>query len=970
MESYVQLGFTLKLRSGLMVLLCASALIVAYGWVAAQQVVTGDMHYFPTSPTSCLSFDEDGAGGSVYPFVDANCDNVKDAGEKYLNETNHSLDDCVFDTTTNSWTPIVYNTTTSQYECLRPSDDSIGGAGRLVYTDHSGAYAGNALRTVDRFLVPSTGDRISVFDPALGQSISIGPCTGGSDCEIVMTGLNDEHLKIHSVKSAVEIAACTTPPCDAQDDAITLTAGSTDVVGKLDVTGKATFTSTLGGGQTDVDVAGRLSADECFCTSGSPLTVGDGTDADQTLTFNLGAADETIIWDEAGAQTLDGDGFVFSDDVSSTGDTISMGDGTDRDMALQFHRSTVEQLGWLESSSAFVLTDDLIVTGDIQTFPGDLTVVGDATIQSLYMNEQAAAAADIAANGQLWTKTVTPNQLWFTDDAGTDTRLNLWPDFYNGTFVESFNALVTEAGGVVTMSIEKSGTGDLTTRFSSGTTTYDTSPADTIVLTAGTDAVPVENFIYILESAPTTLVKDTSNWPATEHIKVGYFLVPSAAFVAASGVYINQNWNDHSAGTDNQGHMSHIAERSRRDGAYYHSGIAGAGTDGYLTPTASNVELKATAGVIYQMHQQTVPAFDTSVAGEVLVVNWSGDPYHNITNLYDIVADSTGAAIGATRYFNPVIWAVANKGGEYAPMMINLPSCSYVLQTDAQNDANGCDNFTIPAAYSLESSTGFLIARPTVRRQTTWVVTQTSDLRGQTPASASGSVSSVTTPGGATTQVQINLDGAFAGDANMTWSASDQLTLGTSDGLGSLRIANSAIAQKHLNIKYTAASGSYQILSDASDPYAMEIGLANTPWITLDAVGNSIALSKKFNGAEGGQYSKGVWFSSASGITAGASVCARDTNVLTRMVNEVTTASASSCVTLPISPIPGEVPYSFVVVENSGANTLQIWANSTSSGTTGTDTINPGAATSVNLAATKTAIFYDMGSHWSYFEFP
>ena len=47
-----------------------------------------------------------------------------------------------------------------------------------------------------------------------------------------------------------------------------------------------------------------------------------------------------------------------------------------------------------------------------------LTVEG-----SLTMKEQAAADADTAAYGQVWVKTATPNQLWFTNDAGTDTQL-------------------------------------------------------------------------------------------------------------------------------------------------------------------------------------------------------------------------------------------------------------------------------------------------------------------------------------------------------------------------------------------------------------------------------------------------------------------------------------------------------------------------------------------------------------------
>ena len=41
------------------------------------------------------------------------------------------------------------------------------------------------------------------------------------------------------------------------------------------------------------------------------------------------------------------------------------------------------------------------------------------------MVEKVAAEADQAAYGQLWVKDATPNQLWFTDDGGTDHQLGV-----------------------------------------------------------------------------------------------------------------------------------------------------------------------------------------------------------------------------------------------------------------------------------------------------------------------------------------------------------------------------------------------------------------------------------------------------------------------------------------------------------------------------------------------------------------
>lgn len=41
----------------------------------------------------------------------------------------------------------------------------------------------------------------------------------------------------------------------------------------------------------------------------------------------------------------------------------------------------------------------------------------------LFLTERASALTDIAGKGQLWVKTATPNELWFTDDAGNDTPI-------------------------------------------------------------------------------------------------------------------------------------------------------------------------------------------------------------------------------------------------------------------------------------------------------------------------------------------------------------------------------------------------------------------------------------------------------------------------------------------------------------------------------------------------------------------
>ena len=316
-----------------------------------------------------------------------------------------------------------------------------------------------------------------------------------------------------------------------------------------------------------------------------------------------------------------------------------------------------------------------------------------------------------------------------------------YSSFYNGTFRETFDALVTSNGATITMSLEQSGTGDLTMQFSDGDTTLDcTDPLQTIALTAGTDDTsPQANYIYIPQSTKV-LTKSISTWPAGEHIRVAYFLVPSATFVQNNGCYINQNWNDHLAGADSQGHMAHMSEKLRRLGAHWFSGVSANGaTVSYFTIGAGTTDWLSTSGEVDQLHEHTFPAVDTSGSDVVLVVNQNGAAYDDITDLFSITADNTGSTISSNRYFNLVFWGVVNKGGEFSALMVNLPGGSYVQQDEALIDSNGYDVYDIPREFSIDSGTAFLIARVTFQMGSTWTHVSTTDLRGLSPATASGS---------------------------------------------------------------------------------------------------------------------------------------------------------------------------------------------------------------------------------------
>jgi hypothetical protein len=335
-----------------------------------------------------------------------------------------------------------------------------------------------------------------------------------------------------------------------------------------------------------------------------------------------------------------------------------------------------------------------------------------------------------------------------TIGVNTHAQLDLDTDFFNGTLVQSPTVTIAEAGGVVTMSLTGPGTSDLTLRFSDGHTIFDATPAATIALTVGSDdASPQGNYIYILKSTKA-LTKSTSDWPSAEHIKIAFFECPTAAFVSSNGVYSMHIWGDGRENSTGQGHMSHITERQRRMGARWFSGVSGAGGNDYITRGAGTTDFKSTAGVVYQLHRHTFDAFDTSGGDVVLVKNWNGDSWHDITDLYDITADSGGNPITNNKWFNLVFWGIANESGTYQPIVCNLPSGFYHTQSAAEQDDDVRDDFTMPTTFSNISSTGFLIARVTLQMKTgggTWGFGSTVDLRGFSPITAKGGAASTIT---------------------------------------------------------------------------------------------------------------------------------------------------------------------------------------------------------------------------------
>jgi hypothetical protein len=113
---------------------------------------------------------------------------------------------------------------------------------------------------------------------------------------------------------------------------------------------------------------------------------------------------------------------------------------------------------------------------------GDLNLNGNNLDNGgvIFLIEQAEADADVAGSGQIWVNTAIPNELWFTDDAGTDVQLGVggafdstavdattWSDGANASNIWTFDVsgtdhTLTAGNGLMTFSHAVTVTGALT----------------------------------------------------------------------------------------------------------------------------------------------------------------------------------------------------------------------------------------------------------------------------------------------------------------------------------------------------------------------------------------------------------------------------------------------------------------------------------------------------------------------------
>tara|TARA_R100001443_G_scaffold117084_2_gene139855 strand:- start:4975 stop:6453 length:1479 start_codon:yes stop_codon:yes gene_type:complete len=198
---------------------------------------------------------------------------------------------------------------------------------------------------------------------------------------------------------------------------------------------------------------GTLDSEPTLLYDGSTLEIKRNTDYDDNwqtsaqdslLKLSYDSTNNTSIGvNSSGNLTIDSNGNV---ELNADGGHITFKDDTTTALSIDIPDSTISLPA--DYKLIFGNTDEYIY-GD----GGKLNIaVGDGDVMSFYdeeirtfktlkMQERADAESDTAGYGQLWVDTATPNELAFTDDAGTDI-IGIGKYHYECKFV-AFNAAAT-----------------------------------------------------------------------------------------------------------------------------------------------------------------------------------------------------------------------------------------------------------------------------------------------------------------------------------------------------------------------------------------------------------------------------------------------------------------------------------------------------------------------------------------------
>jgi hypothetical protein len=228
-------------------------------------------------------------------------------------------------------------------------------------------------------------------------------CSGATDTFFTGTAQDDLVLRADDNNSKIHIGAGTSGPAAM-------------VVTEVANVGKVGIGTTSPGAQLDIQDTTTSSAN-----TGGALRLSADDGAAMGDSHRLGVIEFTGAEDAGGSQTVGARIEVMTDAAWSA---------SENGAALYFYTTD----GNASQSSVLKLDSNKKATfaGKIQGENG-----------SVSLKEKAAAGANTTAYGQVWVKTATPNELYFTTDAGDDIQLT------TGTGVAGGGAAANDADHIL-----------------------------------------------------------------------------------------------------------------------------------------------------------------------------------------------------------------------------------------------------------------------------------------------------------------------------------------------------------------------------------------------------------------------------------------------------------------------------------------------------------------------------------------
>lgn len=327
---------------------------------------------------------------------------------------------------TATWTNKTFdaNGTGNSLSNVDVADLAAGTDGELITWDAAGAPATVAVGTSGHVLTSNGAGAAPTFQAALGGSDT--PWTEDHDAD----GFDLNDLSNLEFRATTGAPAGTVANIHADAGGININVPTGDI---LDVQVNTVSQMTVSVDTIDFQ-ANTLTdiADITSITNLNGVAIGSyalATGDTYTGTHDFGGADDLEIPNSA-TPTVDTTGQIaFDTTITSHLGMIKIHDGTQvlliptiREVDLTTTDNDV--IAYSSANSRFQMeAQSGAGGGDPQTpwaqdIDGDGFNLTDAGV--IFLREQADADADVAGQGQIWVNTATPNELYFTDDAGND----------------------------------------------------------------------------------------------------------------------------------------------------------------------------------------------------------------------------------------------------------------------------------------------------------------------------------------------------------------------------------------------------------------------------------------------------------------------------------------------------------------------------------------------------------------------